>query len=129
MIRKLFNNVLFIERNSFEERSFSHLRQFHSACSKKSAAVIAAKPKILNPLPDDSDLIDESKKPSEVALSIEDYLTCDRWRTLLKTDFKKPYFKEINQFLQVEYSTKTIYPPKKLIFNAFNLTKFRKVSL
>lgn len=128
MIRKLFNNALFIERNSFEERSFSHIRQFHSACSNKSATVIAAQPRILNPLLDEPDLVDDSKQPSGVVLNIEDYLTCDRWRTLLKTEFKKPYFKEINRFLQLEYSTKTIYPPKELIFNAFNLTKFRKVS-
>lgn len=61
--------------------------------------------------------------------AIEDYLIDNRWKQLLKSEFKKPYFKEINRALQIDYADKTIFPPKELVFNAFNVTKFSKVSL
>lgn len=68
------------------------------------------------------------KKLSIKITSIEDYLTDNRWKKILKTEFETSYFKEIDQVLQNEYSSKTIYPPKELIFNAFNITRFTKVS-
>ena len=32
------------------------------------------------------------------------------WANLLKDEFSKPYFKQLQEFLEHEYSTKTIYP-------------------
>ena len=42
------------------------------------------------------------------------------WKELLKDEFEKPYFSELNQFVKNEYKTTKIYPPGKLIFNAFD---------
>ena len=43
------------------------------------------------------------------------------WDLILEEEFEKEYFKEIMVFVEEEYKTKTIYPPKKEIFNAFKL--------
>lgn len=54
----------------------------------------------------------------------------DSWKTILRNEFEKPYFEEIVSFLKAEKSAgKTIYPPGKLIFNAFNTTPFNDVKI
>lgn len=54
----------------------------------------------------------------------------DSWKEELGAEFKKPYFGEIVNFLKHEKKAgKIIYPPGKLIFNAFNTTPFRKVKV
>lgn len=48
----------------------------------------------------------------------------------LKEEFEKPYFEKISQFLRKEIQAgKIIYPPGKLIFNAYNSTPFDKVKV
>jgi len=42
------------------------------------------------------------------------------WKTELSGEFEKDYFKELVTFVKSEYKTHTVYPPGKLIFNAFN---------
>ena len=37
----------------------------------------------------------------------------------MKSEFDKPYFKELAEFLHEAYETKTIFPPKQLVFSAF----------
>lgn len=49
------------------------------------------------------------------------------WSNVLNDEFEKPYFAKLAEFVDNEYSTKTVYPPKELIFNAFELTPFDKV--
>ncbi len=49
------------------------------------------------------------------------------WKSQLNTEFSKPYFKQLTDFVRDEYITKTIYPPAKLIFNAFNSCPFDEV--
>ena len=49
------------------------------------------------------------------------------WFELLKEEFEKPYFKSLQQFLNNEYKSKTIYPCDKNVFNALNQTKFDDV--
>ncbi|MEI8280432.1 MAG: uracil-DNA glycosylase [Bacteroidota bacterium] len=52
------------------------------------------------------------------------------WKALLKTEFDQPYFAEIVSFLKKEKALgKIIYPPGKLIFNAFESTPFDKVKV
>ena len=52
------------------------------------------------------------------------------WREALKEEFEKPYFEKISQFLRKEIQAgKTIYPPGKLIFNAYNSTPFNEVKV
>jgi uracil-DNA glycosylase len=54
----------------------------------------------------------------------------DTWKTALKAQFELPYFQDIVHFLKTEKDAgKTIYPPGKLIFNAFNLTPFDTVKV
>ncbi|UQD53640.1 uracil-DNA glycosylase [Bacillus methanolicus] len=49
------------------------------------------------------------------------------WGPLLAGEFKKSYFIKLQSFLEEEYKTKTIYPPKTEIFNALHLTPFKDV--
>lgn len=51
------------------------------------------------------------------------------WKTRLQNEFDKPYFKSLTDFVREEYRTKTIYPPGRLIFNAFNLCSFDNVKV
>ena len=44
-------------------------------------------------------------------------------------EFEKDYFIRLTDFVRQEYQTVTIYPPGKLIFNAFNLCPFSKVKV
>ncbi|MCB4797573.1 uracil-DNA glycosylase [Neotamlana laminarinivorans] len=51
------------------------------------------------------------------------------WLPYLKEEFSKPYFKELIAFVDQEYSTKTCFPPKNEIFNAFNACQFNNVKV
>jgi len=52
------------------------------------------------------------------------------WKKELKDEFDKPYFEKIVHFLKQERSAgKTIYPPGKQIFNAFEWTPFNHVKV
>jgi uracil-DNA glycosylase len=54
----------------------------------------------------------------------------ESWKSVLKQEFEKPYFKEIVTFLKTEkMAGKIIYPPGPLIFNAFNTTPFHNVKV
>lgn len=51
----------------------------------------------------------------------------ESWKEVLKEEFEKPYFLELKHYLRQEKRAgKIIYPPGKLIFNAFELTPFDK---
>ena len=49
------------------------------------------------------------------------------WKAQLQSEFDKPYFEQLTQFVRQEYATTTVYPPGRLIFNAFNLCPFDQV--
>jgi len=51
------------------------------------------------------------------------------WENLLIDEFKKPYMKDLKDFLDTERISKTIYPPKESIFEAFNQTPFDQVKV
>ncbi len=54
----------------------------------------------------------------------------DSWKEVLKSEFNKPYFLQIVNFLRTEkLAGKTIYPPGQLMFNAFNSTPFDQVKV
>lgn len=44
------------------------------------------------------------------------------WESFFKTVIDKDYSKRLKSFLDVEYAEHVVYPPRHLIFNAFNLT-------
>lgn len=54
---------------------------------------------------------------------------CNDWKEVLKSEFEKKYFKEMENFLENEYSGKIIYPKKEDIFNAFNLVSFEDLKV
>lgn len=51
------------------------------------------------------------------------------WGELIETESKKPYFKELQEFIKSEYATRVIYPPKNSIFNALRETPLDKVKV
>ena len=52
------------------------------------------------------------------------------WKEVLANEFSKDYFVKLTQFVKEEYSCETpIYPPAKLIFNAFDKCPFDKVKV
>ena len=53
----------------------------------------------------------------------------ENWYAFLKNEFEAPYFADIKSFLIQEKRQYIVYPPSKLIFNAFNLTPFNNVKV
>lgn len=51
------------------------------------------------------------------------------WKKVLMEEFQSPYFRSLKDFLVEEKKKYTIYPPGKLIFNAFKHTPFEKVKV
>ena len=51
------------------------------------------------------------------------------WKNLLTDEFEKPYFEKLTEFVHEEYRTQKIYPPAKLIFNAFNQCPFDNLKI
>lgn len=51
------------------------------------------------------------------------------WYEKLKDEFDKPYFRDLQKFLDEEYANYTIYPKVENIFNALNLVKFNDVKV
>lgn len=53
----------------------------------------------------------------------------ESWASQLSSEFNKPYFEQLIQFVKAEYAAGICYPPGGLIFNAFNQTPFDKVKV
>ena len=53
----------------------------------------------------------------------------ESWKLHLAPEFEKDYFVKLTNFVRQEYQTTTVYPPGRLIFNAFNLCPFNKVKV
>lgn len=51
----------------------------------------------------------------------------ESWKQRLAAEFEKDYFVRLTEFIRSEYSRTTIYPPAKLIFNAFDSCPFEQV--
>ena len=51
------------------------------------------------------------------------------WLDEIQGEFKKPYYKELYQFVRDEYSKTVIYPPADDIFNAMHFTPLSKVKV
>lgn len=49
------------------------------------------------------------------------------WKEKLASEFEKPYFSNLVQFVKNEYATKTVYPKGSRMFNAFEKTPFDRV--
>lgn len=53
----------------------------------------------------------------------------ESWKAKLKDQFDLDYFIQLTDFVRNEYRTKLIFPPAKLIFNAFEHTHFEDVKV
>ena len=51
----------------------------------------------------------------------------NKWDEILKEEYQKEYFKQLTEFVEKEYETKTIYPKKEDIFAAFKYTGYDDV--
>ena len=57
------------------------------------------------------------------------YLQDDGWASALKPEFEQEYFKQLEVQLKKDYKAGVqVFPPKHLIFNAFNKTPIDKVN-
>lgn len=53
----------------------------------------------------------------------------ESWRTQLSSEFQKPYFLQLTDFVRKEYQTTRCFPPGGQIFNAFDQTPFNDVKV
>lgn len=53
----------------------------------------------------------------------------ESWKQQLAHEFEQPYFVRLTDYVRREYAATTIYPPGRLIFNAFNLCPFDRVKV
>ena len=52
------------------------------------------------------------------------------WKEILAGEFEKEYFERLTSFVREEYKGATpIYPPARLIFNAFDHCPFNEVKV
>ena len=51
------------------------------------------------------------------------------WLEYVSDEFKKPYYKDLYNFVKEEYSTHVIYPPADDIFNAMHFTPLSEVKV
>lgn len=51
------------------------------------------------------------------------------WQQRLQPEFDKPYFEKLTAFVRHEYATKTVYPPGRQIFAAFDACPFDRVKV
>ena len=51
------------------------------------------------------------------------------WQAVLTDEFEKDYFKELSGQIREAYLTSTVYPPPKLVFNAFAHCPFQNVKV
>lgn len=51
------------------------------------------------------------------------------WKAQLQQEFEQAYFARLVSFVKDAYATQKVYPPAKLIFNAFDLCPFEEVKV
>ena len=51
------------------------------------------------------------------------------WLEAVRGEFKKPYYKNLYEFVKNEYSTHVVYPPSEDIFNALHFTPLKDVKV
>lgn len=51
------------------------------------------------------------------------------WKYFIEQEAEKPYYKQLKQFVEHEYVTQIVFPPKNQIYNAFRWCPFDKVKV
>ena len=62
-------------------------------------------------------------------MSIDKYKIGNEWDSILAEEMDKPYYKELERFLDEEYETRTVFPPRDEIFTAFRYTPYDDVKV
>lgn len=57
------------------------------------------------------------------------FIKNESWKAQLSTEFQKPYFLELMQQVEHEYAATTCFPPKELIFSAFEQFDFQETKV
>ncbi|MCJ8280249.1 MAG: uracil-DNA glycosylase [Rivularia sp. ALOHA_DT_140] len=53
----------------------------------------------------------------------------DSWKNALAEELNKPYFQELQNFIEEERKSQIIYPPEEDVFSAFELTPLEEVNV
>lgn len=61
--------------------------------------------------------------------NLKDFIDDNEWKEILKEEFDKKYFLELNTTLKSKYEKNLVRPKKELIFNALNSTKINQASI
>ena len=51
------------------------------------------------------------------------------WKAVLEPEFKKPYYRDLYNFVKQEYATHIIYPPADKLFEALHLTPLSEIKV
>jgi len=60
---------------------------------------------------------------------VSDVKIAPSWKERLKSEFGKPYFTQLIDFVKQEYQSQTVFPPGKEIFHAFDCADFDTVKV
>ncbi len=60
---------------------------------------------------------------------VSDVKIAPSWKERLKSEFEKPYFNQLIDFVKEEYRTQRVYPPGKEIFHAFDRADFDAIKV
>ena len=61
--------------------------------------------------------------------NMKDVKIDETWKKVLEKEFKKPYWKDLTEFVRQQYLSGKIYPPAKSIFRAFDLCPLDSVKV
>jgi len=76
----------------------------------------------------DDDVDDEEDDDEEASDDIKS-LTASGWGSALEDEFKKDYVRELLKYVAKERKVGPVYPPKGLVFHAFNMTPIEEVKV
>ena len=62
----------------------------------------------------------EEAKAQGVQPTLSELLVEDSWRQILGSEFQKPYWTKLQQFLHEEWASHKIFPPQHLVFRSSN---------
>jgi uracil-DNA glycosylase len=69
-----------------------------------------------------------AKAPAPAPVGLEAGLPAD-WQAVLAGEFKKPYWKQLSQFVAKERQEHQVFPPEPDVFNAFKATPYEDVKV
>lgn len=51
------------------------------------------------------------------------------FKTIIQNERQQPYYKELEAFVNQEYATKIIYPPRNRVFHCFNFQDYDDIKV